>query len=89
MAKKKMALRKKVIKKVMVSPQEVDLPPQDIEDIQLLHTETSLILKMSKPNVFREELLKLKKDFVVKVEKMSNACGVTGSVRVYFTFTEK
>ena len=83
---KKKIVAKKTVSKITVDPSKISLPEQKMEDIQLLDTDTKLLMEMSKPNVFRDELQKAKVEFVERVQKMSSICNVDVKIRVYFTF---
>lgn len=89
--KKKLLARKKV-KKTRASARvakmdDVQLPVQLDEDIQLIDTDPSLMLELSKPNEFRTAIKDAKMEFVSKIKKYAQVCNIEASqVRVYFTF---
>lgn len=84
----KKAVSKKPVSKVSIDSSKDSLPEQSIGDIQLLDTDTKLLMEISKPNVFRDELQKAKIDFVERVQKMSSICNIDAKIRVYFTFKD-
>ena len=88
--KKKLKITKKraAPKKQIIAPEDAQLPPQKDEDIQLLDTDTRLLLEMAKPNAFRNELVKAKLEFIERVKEISELCRVKADLRIYFTFTD-
>ena len=81
---------KKVIKKrtaqTVVPGKHLKLPSQKPSDIQLVDTDTDLLLHLARPNDFREGLSQLKQRFVSDVEELAGACDLDTEVKVYFTF---
>lgn len=76
-------------KKKVMEPGAFTLPPQATDDIQLLDTETTVLLEMSKPNLFRDAIKSSKVKFVEEIQELADQCGLRAEMRVYFTFKLK
>jgi len=85
--RKPKAANKPLLKKTLKSVDDIQLPLQADEDIQLVDTEQSLLLDLAKPNEFRTAIKDAKMEFVSKVKKYAQICNIEATqVRVYFTF---
>lgn len=65
------------------------LPPQHTDDIQLLDTDTNLVLGLGDPNSFRVGLKDSKIRFIAEIHELAERIGLQADVRVYFTFKNK
>lgn len=79
---------KQVSKKKIVPLSDVILPSQMKDDVQLIETDTKILMEMAKPNLFRDAILDSKLKFIAELDKLSAACGLSCDMRIYFTFTQ-
>lgn len=88
----KLKPKKKVVarpKKAIVPVDTAELPSQDIESLQLVHTDTQVLMEIAKPNLFRDEVQAKKVKFIKEIQQLSSKCGLEAELRVYFTFKLK
>lgn len=84
----KKTLRKRVVQTV-VPGTHFKLPTQEHTEIQLVDTDTQLLLNLAEPNDFRNALSLLKAKFVKDTQALSDVCDLEVEVKVYFTFKTK
>ena len=80
---------KKQAVRTVVPGRHLKLPPQDMNEIQLVDTDTQLLLNLAQPNDFRNLVMALKVKFVKDIQSLAAACDLEVDTKIYFTFNTK